>query len=341
MQNETKKRNIWLDLFKLFLCWLVVCIHFAGHHYAHHPLYRLAVPMFFIISGYFLYHKESEIRKKKAVTFAKRSAAYMLFGLAFYVVYGFAICFIDGKDPSKFFIGLYYSDFIRNFLLFNSNPLTDAYHLWFIIALFVVALLHLLIVRFKKEHWYYVIIPLCTAVHLFFNGTVKDFGGTVVHLNYTRNALFFGLPMCALGYVLAKFNLNKFKWLKFIYLALGLLFFYLQIEEGKTLLREVYFSSILSAAFLLLFFVGLKPVSRPIYYSLVGKSMPFYVYIIHLAVGKRLEKHVTINDLYLKCLAIFLISILLYEVCYLAIKGIGILIKKVQKTLPKKERDFE
>ena len=322
LNHEHKKRNIWLDLFKMFLCFLVVCIHFAGNHYTHHPLYRVAVPAFFMISGYFLFNADQVKRVEKAKSFMKRSAYYVVLGFVLYIAYGFVVCFIDKTDPSKYFVSLYYSDFIKNFLLLNSNPLKDAYHLWFVIALFVVSILHYLLVRYKKEKWYFWIIPLGIFVHLFFNGYVKYCGGTVVNMVYTRNALFFGLPMFGIGYLLARFNLHKFKWLKFTYLVLGLGCFYLQIMESNFMIREVYVSSIFSAAFLLLFFVGLKMVQADWYYNYVGKSVTFYVYLIHLGVGKQLEKYFTINNVYLKCFVIFLASLIIYEVIYLLIKFI-------------------
>ena len=40
-------RSIYLDLFKFFLCYMVICIHLVGETYAVYPLYRLSVPMFF------------------------------------------------------------------------------------------------------------------------------------------------------------------------------------------------------------------------------------------------------------------------------------------------------
>ena len=53
MQQNVKSRNVFLDLFKFFLYFLVIAIHLAGESYSNFPLYRLAVPMFFLISGYF------------------------------------------------------------------------------------------------------------------------------------------------------------------------------------------------------------------------------------------------------------------------------------------------
>lgn len=333
MSTQAKSRNLWLDLFKLFLVWQVVCIHFAKslaeNPYA--PLYRMSVPMFFMLSGYFAYHTEQKTRQSKAISFAKRTLSYLLFGFVFYILFDFIVCFKDGGNPSSLFVSLYYNDFIRNFLFLNSNPIPNAYHLWFLIALFVVSLIHILITKFGKENWYFLIIPLCIAIHLFFNGYAKDYNGFVVSLVYTRNALFFGLPMFALGFSLAKFNLHKKPWLKFIYLALGVAFFFLQMQEGNVLEREVYISSILSAAFLLLFFVDLKTFDCSWYYHLFGKSMPFYIYIIHVAVGKRLEKHFVYTDFTLKCLAIFFLSLLIYEVVFLLIKLIEWLLKKAKE----------
>lgn len=334
MKEAIGKRNIWLDLFKLYLCWLVVCIHIAGSHYPRFGLYRIAVPMFFMISGFFAYHKTYETRRKKSKVFLKRSTAYMLFGLGFYIVFNFIVCLKDDLNPTEMFKGLYFADVFRNFFLRNQNPLTNAYHLWFIIALFTVAILHLLLVHFKKENWYFIIIPLGIAVHLFFNGYVKDYNGEIPPLSYTRNGLFFGLPMFGIGYCLAKFNLNRKVYLKYFYLILGIVCFQLQVQESRELAKELYISSILSSVFLLLFFTGLKPRKCEWFYNLFGKSMPFYVYILHLAVWKRLEEHKTITDRYEKCFWVFIISIAIYEIAYLSLKatkwGYGKLKKKIK-----------
>ena len=53
---STSQRNVFLDLFKFFLCYLVIAIHLAGESYWYFPVYRLAVPMFFMISGYYGAH---------------------------------------------------------------------------------------------------------------------------------------------------------------------------------------------------------------------------------------------------------------------------------------------
>ena len=334
MTKANEKRNIWLDLFKLYLSWLVICIHIAGAHYSHFGLYRLAVPTFFMISGFFAYNKAYEVRRKKSVVFLKRSTVYMLLALGLYLLFNFIICLKDNADPTKLFQSLYFSDIILNFFVRNLNPLANAYHLWFIIALFEVGVLHLFLLKFKKENWYFIIIPLAIAIHLFFNGYVTKHNGTVAALSYTRNGMLFGLPMFGLGYCLAKFDLNRNPYIKYAYLALGILFFFLQIKESKYIAMEVYISSILSGAFLLLFFTGLKPIKCGWVYKIFGTSMPFYVYVLHLFVWKRLEVYKTINDRYVKCWVVFLISVVVYEIAFLAMRlikwGIGKIKTKIK-----------
>jgi hypothetical protein len=63
MERLQKRRNFYLDLFKFFLCFLVIAIHLTGDIYWYFPVYRLAVPMFFIISGYFNYSEDKEINR--------------------------------------------------------------------------------------------------------------------------------------------------------------------------------------------------------------------------------------------------------------------------------------
>ena len=63
--SAVKKRNLWLDLFKLFLAFLVVCVHTVRDTYNQMPLYRLAVPVFFMISGYYLFNKDKLINYSK------------------------------------------------------------------------------------------------------------------------------------------------------------------------------------------------------------------------------------------------------------------------------------
>ena len=322
METSQKGRNVYLDLFKFFLCFLVIAIHLTGESYSHFPLYRLAVPMFFMLSGYFNYTSDTERLKKKSLAFIKRTAKYMIVGFLIYIVFDFIMCYVEGRGVGYYFTTLFYEDFLLEFLFLNRPITYTGAQLWFLIALFVVSLVHYGLVKFNKLHYYKIIIPVCYAIYFFFAGYMYLFQNTDMPIRYTRNAWFFGLPNFALGFTLAKFNFHKKSWYKYIYLIFGVLFFSLQVTEYKlvkteNISLEMYISSVLAAMFLLQFFLGIKRADCRLYYKWVGKNGPFYVYILHMAVSVVLSKLFTLPNLMLKCTVVLAVSFAIYEAVYL------------------------
>ena len=333
MENKLKGRNVYLDLFKYFLSFLVIAIHVSGDAYGNFPLYRLAVPMFFMISGYFNYCADSERLRNKAEGFIKRTAKYMLVGFGVYIVFDFVMCYVKGSGVGYYFTTLFYEDFLLEFLFLNRPITYSGAQLWFLIALFVVSLVHYALVRFDKLHYYKIIVPVCYCIYFFFAGYMYLLQDTDMPIRYTRNAWFFGLPNFGLGYLLAQVNLNKKSWYKYIYLVLGVAFFFLQMAEDR-LVRventslEMYVCGVISAVCLLQFFVGIKRADCPLYYKWVGKNAPFYIYIFHMAV------YVAINTIFglpndgFKCLMVLIGSFVLYEMGYLSKKLVGHICKQ-------------
>lgn len=322
MKILPKGRNVYLDLFKFFLCFLVIAIHLAGESYTHFPLYRLAVPMFFIISGYFNYTADVTHLEKKSLAFIKRTAKYMIVGFLIYIVFDFFMCYVEGRGVGYYFTTLFYEDFLFEFLFLNRPITYTGAQLWFLIALFVVSLIHYGLVKIKKLHYYKIIIPVCYAIYFFFAGYMYLLQDTDMPIRYTRNAWFFGLPNFALGFTLAKYNFHKKNWYKYVYLALGVLFFFLQIGEYNIVMTEnisleMYVSSVLSAVFLLQFFLGIKRADCRFYYKWIGKNASYYVYILHMAVAVVLSKFFSFSNLLFKCLVVLAVSFAIYEVGYL------------------------
>lgn len=311
------RRNLWLDLFKLFLSFLVICIHFIGNTYWHYPIYRLAVPTFFMISGYFLYSKDENKRIDKAKQFIKRTFKYLLIGFGIYIVYDFIMCYIDGKGVGYYFTTLFYQDFLFEFFFLNRPITYSGYQLWFLIALLTLSLIHFSVLKFKKEKWYYLAIPICLVIYLFFSGYMHLFQETDMPIRYTRNAWFMGLPLFSIGYITAQYDFHKKAWYKYLYLGLGIFFFFFQTIERYLVGMEMYISTVLSATFLLQFFISLKPVKADWFYKWFGKSMYFYIYIFHVAVGITLGRIFDYSNLYVKAIGTFIICVVLYECCYL------------------------
>ena len=148
---------------------------------------------------------------------------------------------------------------------------------------------------------------------------------TDMPIRYTRNALFFGLPNFALGYILAKFEFHKKAWYKYIYLILGIICFFLQIAEYNLIKTEncsleMYITGVASAALILLFFVGTKRSNASFYYKWIGKNAPFYIYIFHMAVSVVFQRFVFVPNGELRCLCVLLISFIIYEAHFLLSK---------------------
>ena len=314
------KRNLWLDLFKIFLCFLVICIHNVRQAYTHFPVYRMAVPAFFIISGYFIYTKEESAKEGKAINFIRRSFIYMMIGILFYFIYDLMVCYRNGMPLDDFFKSQIYDKFFYQFFFMNYSLSKTANHLWFLIALFTVSIIHYFLVKFKLTKIYPFIMIFCLGIHFFFSGYFPGFEELDVSLFYLRNGLYFGLPLFALGYLMAHYNFHTKSWFKYLYLGLGIFFFFFQIIDARGLILEMYPSSVLASVFLIQFFLGLKPTKSNFYYKWFGKNMPFYIYILHTAVGRIIPGDSSLNGTYLKALVVLILSFVFYEGIYLLSK---------------------
>ncbi len=337
MPQNNSTRNVYLDLFRFFLAFMIICIHLTGEVYSFFPLYRLSVPMFFMISGYFLYSNDSGRISKKASGFVRRSLTYMLVGILFYTVFEFICCLIDGTSVGWFFTTVFYEGNSPLFKFFIQNAPIPYYtvgaQIWFLIAMFVLSLLHFALVKLNKTGWYKVLVPLCFVIYYFFSGLMYIIQPhTDIPVRYMRNAWFLGIPSFGLGYLIAQFNWHKKSFYKYIYLALAVVLFLLQIPEHRLIARpnsamEMYISGILSAMFFLQFFLGIKKADCKFFYNFIGKSAPFYIYILHMAVACVLSRFITYSSLMLKSAVVFLISFAIYETVFLLSKLIKHLFK--------------
>ena len=182
-----EKRNIFIDIFKIALVYLVVSIHFHPY-FLQYGILRMAVPSFFIITGYFQYSKDEEKQKIKSSNFVKNSIKYLLLGFIIYAIYDIAIAIKDETAISKTFSTFFYKDFITNFVLYN-YAVTSGYHLWYLVALFVLSVINYFIIKTNNQKIYKFTF-LLLAIPLFFSGLLFRINGDFVGTNYTRNAFF-------------------------------------------------------------------------------------------------------------------------------------------------------
>lgn len=230
MITKSVERNITLDYFKIILSILVINIHapfvsiyppeessfwhqtgYVCGWMVSHGVTKIAVPLFFIINGFFL----DLTNNSKLVRYLKR-----LFIM--YIVW------------SLFYLPSYYpyldtATFIRVFI-------TGFFHLWYLPGLIGAVILLFVINKIIKNKFILIVI----AITLFVLGyyiQMQDPYTDIERIKY-RNFLFFGFPFVLFGYLLKGLDFAKYKKTIIISVIIGVILLlaesYLYMVQQRT-----------------------------------------------------------------------------------------------------------
>lgn len=258
------ERNLRLDCLKIILSILVITVHIQ-------PLFeensllgwlisngiaRIAVPCFFVISGYFIQPKIEDYKNLRR---------YILHLLSVYIIW------------SIIYLPIYYSSIEPRSLI--TFAFMGFYHLWFLPALIVAIIVLALITKFIKKD----IFILFSGIVLFITGYIMEISG----LPYRSfcNGLFFGYPFVAIGYLLYKRNiLSRIKY-SVLYSTLTISLLTLLLESYLGYKEYIYHNLFLSLFILSpgLVIWGLKGIKRGILNDYIYK-LPAGIYYVHILV---------------------------------------------------------
>lgn len=207
-----------VDLLKVLLIVMIVAVHGSflydysriWGHIINNGLFRISVPVFFVINGYFF---EAVLRKKEAIRWSKRIFILYLIWMIFYIPY-----WLDPSNPFRSAIEMTFG----------------FHHLWYISALFGAGIVLYAFRKFSTKALLAVafgmfliglLIQYTGQYHVFSNTPIVDrvFGFNFSH----RNFLFIGFPFLTAGYLIRKEQLEqrvKRKSLIFILLACAALY---------------------------------------------------------------------------------------------------------------------
>ena len=280
MNNTSKKRNKTLNILKAICAILIVFNHckFPGEFGALIESYgRIAVPIFFLISGYYVYdNTKSKIFKKFKRIFMFLFGA-CLFWFLFNVV-RFAI--VD-----KIELIYYLQKFVQwktlfRFFVFNENFIWG--HLWFLNALCYCYLIQYFLKKHNFENYKAekILSIILLIGYILINAFVIDKDLTNIYL--IRNFLFVGIPFFFIGKNLRRTQIAENKSLKKMVLMVIILFITLNIEIFlyKT---ELYVSSILLSIYLFMICIK-RPTIGNKYMEFIGEKLALYIYILHPAI---------------------------------------------------------
>lgn len=157
--EEEKRRNVWLDIFRYFLAFLVVSIHASAEilGFDFSAICRLAVPMFFVISGYFAYASDSSSELDRAKRAVKRNFYYMLITVSIIVATNVIGSIIQG-GLSTYIYKVLNPEIFFNVLILNTFP--GLVQGWFVIALFLISVVQYFLVKYNLTKALYFIVPI-------------------------------------------------------------------------------------------------------------------------------------------------------------------------------------
>lgn len=189
-------RNDCLNVWKAAAAFSVVLIHcrFPGAvGIAVKAAARFAVPLFFMISGYFSYGKGTETIRRRMI----RTAKTLFTASVVYLIWKILTFYFKGELSGEVVRLIFSGEAVKRFLLFNESPFM--YHLWYLGALFYCYLFYGILVRTGKEEKLYFLIPLLIGASLFLGEGVEAMGGhTPIAL--VRNFWLTGLPFFLWGH---------------------------------------------------------------------------------------------------------------------------------------------
>ncbi|MFV0417596.1 MAG: acyltransferase family protein [Dysgonomonas sp.] len=284
------ERNLRIDYFRIALSLLVITPH-AQPLFSEDSLIgwlisngiaRIAVPCFFIISGYFLYLKINNTKALKK---------YLLHILIVYLVW------------SVIYLPTYYSTIEPRSLI--TFALMGYYHLWFLPALIVGILLLLIFKKFIKSTHYL----LAIGIILYLTGYVMENSGYPYRSFY--NGIFMGYPFIVSGYYLKNKNIADKINKRHAYVIVLFTLTALLIESYLGFKSEVYHNIFLSLYIIcpLLFICILKSAELVTTRYYIGK-LASGIYYIHILVLSAIIPLSETHNIY-KLPAIAAISILL------------------------------
>lgn len=276
-------RNCAFDVIKFVSAFLVVCIHFAPHGNLYdayvNAICRIAVPLFFIITGY---HYDSICSAGKFKTYILRIIMLTVFASVFYL-----LVYVVKHWPLDNLIDNFSKTFsLKNICLwifFNCYPLSD--HLWYLYALIYTLIICVIADKLKLTKFLFYSVPVLLLIHGILNYECYNV--------YVRNWIFMGLPFVATGRWLAqnrvvvnRIDLAPLKLCLWITVFLVLLYVEMMILYRVNPYRDCYLSVVPIVVIMTIAAIKKPLFGSNTFISHIGRYHTSFIYLYHLFIGK-------------------------------------------------------
>lgn len=278
--SSTSHRNIGIDVLKCVCAILVVMIHAPFRiHLAPYTvaLARVAVPLFFVITGYYFPIMEE---KRRTEGHLRKICLLAIGSCIFYFL--LHVCYIN-TYPQRYLNHFTHPQTIFNFLAFNVCPVEG--HLWYFFALIYALPVLMILHRTQTMHFLIYSIPLLLTTNYLLTFTE--------HYEYYRNWLLTALPYMGLG-IFFRIRPNCFVhrlpfWIIFAFYLILCALLYVEWDWYYRHHAVAYRDDYICTPWLVicLFLIAIRkwkenPITKAMAH--IGRKYSPYIYILHIAV---------------------------------------------------------
>ena len=303
---EEMKKQRWtcIDILKCLAALAVVEIHKPLKVQSGAELLilcRFAVPVFFMITGFFYSETVAHRRELKQIG---KILTITIGANLFYLIWKVLLALENGNNIKDALLARFEERMPEDFILWNFSPLSP--HLWYLQALVYVLVIAFIVEHLGLRKLAYLAIPVLLAGNLIKgNYSLLLLGKDYCHVYYARNFLYCGLPFFWLGCLFGerKEALEGCLDKKKMTLLLGgiLVFWNMALMEQRWLTKmnalgteEEYGGTIFLAVCIFLLFIGWQNfykenvVTRIM--AKIGKDYSMLIYVLLYAVLQALSK---------------------------------------------------
>ena len=279
---EEQKDYQTLDFIRIVASFFVVLVHVhlpIPHAYYTMAWARFAVPVFYMINGFFLFRGTSskEDRLKMIRKTLLKISRITLFTILFYVISNSAVCLINGQHPLYWLYSQFSLKILKELILYNHTDFLS-HVVWYLLAYIYVLLILYLLTKFNLVRRVWFLIPFLITVNILHGEVIK------LEWFYQGNWLITALPFILIGiYIRENPEFYKNLSLPVLWiLVLGgsaITFVESLLNYGQVL----YLGTIATA--LGLFIMGIRAkLVWPQKVSAVGRKLTIYIFIVHCSV---------------------------------------------------------
>lgn len=323
-KGRAPERAGGLDILKCLCAFLIVCIHcpfpgMFGEYFT--ALSRIAVPVFFIITGYFY---TDIVYKEKELIQIRKIVRLMLVSNILYALWKSSLAVVSGNGVVEYWQSVLSLKNMIKFIFLNVSPFSS--HLWYLGAILYVLVIVFFARRLEFERILFIITPFLLSIDLLLGKYSLLIFGKEFPYVIVRNFLFVGLPYFMVGRVLSTYN-EKIKSQRTEQIAaIGMVVFFITTllerflleQAGLNTERDHYISTTFFSIAVFLFFLNafssLRNNKMEAVAARIGREYSAGIYVIHPIIVTSLSeliKMIGCYDMYIVIapIAVFVVSV--------------------------------